>query len=67
MILFQDILLFLLTVSFVLIWIYIVRQRNAARQLAVIHARRLKSSQEKLQLYIGDLDNLLVMLVGIHE
>ncbi|MGA2090366.1 MAG: HD domain-containing phosphohydrolase [Endomicrobiales bacterium] len=63
----QNFLLLLLAASYVVVWIYIVRQRAAARQLAMVHARRLKTSQEKLQQYIGDLDNLLVMLVGIHE
>jgi HD-GYP domain-containing protein (c-di-GMP phosphodiesterase class II) len=62
-----HILLLLLAASYVVVWIYIVRQRAGARLLAVVHARRLKTSQEKLQQYIGDLDNLLVMLVGIHE
>lgn len=62
-----DALLLVLAACFVVLWIFILRQRRAVRQLSQSHARRLKTSQEKLQQYIGDLDNLLVMLVGIHE
>jgi HD-GYP domain-containing protein (c-di-GMP phosphodiesterase class II) len=43
------------------------RQAAAARLLEQQYAVRLKEAQVRIQEYMADLDNLIVMLVGIHE
>jgi HD-GYP domain-containing protein (c-di-GMP phosphodiesterase class II) len=64
---FTEILSILLVLVLCSIWILILRQRRLIRKRELKYAQRLKETQSKLQEYIADLDNLIVMLVGIHE
>ena len=63
----HQVLLFLLVLIFIGIWIFILRQRRLAQHNELKYVRRLKDAQSKLQDYMADLDNLIVMLVSIHE
>lgn len=63
----EEIALSLLVVVLISIWYLILRQRRLNQQQELRYAQRLKETQAKLQEYIADLDNLIVMLVGIHE
>lgn len=63
----EELFLIFLGGIFVGVWIFILRQRRRALEQEQKYARRLKDTQSKLQEYIADLDNLIVMLVGIHE
>lgn len=62
-----DVLLAVLGGILAASWLMIIRERRRAQLLELKYSRRLKDAQAKLQEYIGDLDNLIVMLVGIHE
>ena len=66
-ILFEQILLVLLIITLLAVWAFIRRQNRVAQKRESEYVRRLKSTQAQLQEYIADLDNLIVMLVGIHE
>ncbi|MBN1621907.1 MAG: GAF domain-containing protein [Endomicrobiales bacterium] len=57
----------LLIAIFIVVLIFIKRQRYLAQQRELIYGKRLKEAQSQIQEYISDLDNLIVMLVGIHE
>lgn len=46
---------------------YIRRQKKLNQQRELEYVRRLKDTRAQLHEYISDLDNLIVMLVGIHE
>lgn len=48
-------------------WLLVIRQRRHASSKESEFSRRLKETQAHLQNYISDVDNLIVMLVGIHE
>ncbi|MBN1823476.1 MAG: GAF domain-containing protein [Endomicrobiales bacterium] len=63
----EDFLYILLLLLFVSIWLFILRQRHFIKDQEIKYSYRLKDAQEKLEEYITDLDNLLVMLVSIHE
>jgi GAF domain-containing protein len=65
----QELLLVFLALALgcVVVWVFFVRQQKRAQEQELKYSRRLKETQGKLQEYIADLDNLIVMLVGIHE
>ena len=43
------------------------RERYRVRRMEKVYVRRLKDAQAQLQEYTSDIDNLITMLVGIHE
>jgi HD-GYP domain-containing protein (c-di-GMP phosphodiesterase class II) len=57
----------LFVLLFLLFLLFIQRQKQIVRDSEIKYSKRLKETQEKLQEYIADLDNLILMLVGIHE
>lgn len=61
--------LFLIALGAVLatLWFFVRRQRLQMQLRDLQHSRKLKETQNRLQTYISDIDNLIVMLVGIHE
>jgi len=63
----EQIVLVLLILVLLSIWYLLLRQRRLTQRQELKYAQRLKAMQGKLQEYIGDLDSLIVMLVGIHE
>lgn len=63
---YEFLLIFLVPVLF-FIWVLMLKQKRFVKQQELNYNRRLKEIQSKLQEYIADLDNLLVMLVSIHE
>jgi HD-GYP domain-containing protein (c-di-GMP phosphodiesterase class II) len=63
----EEVVFVLLILVLLSIWYLILRQRRITEQQEMKYARRLKETQGKLQEYVADLDNLIVMLVGIHE
>ncbi|MHB9154904.1 MAG: HD domain-containing phosphohydrolase [Endomicrobiales bacterium] len=62
-----EFFLAVLAIIFLVLWIFILRQRKSAREQEQQYSLRLKETQSRLQEYITDLDALIVMLVGIHE
>lgn len=62
-----EFLLIFLVPLLIFIWVLMLRQRRFVKRQELNYNRRLKEIQSKLQEYIADLDNLLVMLVSIHE
>ncbi|MCB4791377.1 MAG: GAF domain-containing protein [Elusimicrobia bacterium] len=61
---FKEILLVIILIA---VLIFISRQRFFALTREKVYSRRLKETQIQLQEYMADIDNLIVMLVGIHE
>ncbi|MFH1369229.1 MAG: HD domain-containing phosphohydrolase [Elusimicrobiota bacterium] len=63
----ETIIVFFVSLILLLAWFLIIRQRRKAVSKQTEFSRRLKETQSHLQNYISDVDNLIVMLVGIHE
>jgi len=63
----EEILLLFVVCVFVAAWLFIQRQKRYISEQDIKYSRKLKDTQGKLGAYIADIDNLIVMLVGIHE
>lgn len=64
---YYELLLIVLAVLLMSVWWFIRYQVRISKARESIYTQRLKDTQNQLQDYISDLDNLIVMLVGIHE
>lgn len=63
----QEILLGVEAIFISVLWLNIRKQRSVTHLRENDYTRQLRGNQLQLQEYISDIDNLIVMLVGIHE
>ncbi len=63
----EEILLLFLVMVLVAVWLFIKRQNRRIYDQDLKYSKRLKDTQGRLAEHIADIDNLIVMLVGIHE
>ena len=63
----EEILLLILAFVLAATWMFIRSQKRTIVEQGSKFSRKLKETQERLAGNIADIDNLVVMLVGIHE
>ncbi len=63
----MNILFIVLLLLLIITWAAVIRQRRIFLRKEQKYVRKVKDAQSRLQENIADLDNLIVMLVGIHE